>query len=65
MSDKKSKYELMLEGIIAQSKEFYLTDEENLKVLKDLSVGMEDFLYKEKKIEAASEMELTGLVLNA
>jgi hypothetical protein len=65
MSENKSKYESMLEEIIANSNQFYLTDEQNLQVLKDLSVGMEDFLYKEKKIEAASEMELTGLVLNA
>ena len=65
MKDNKSSYELMLEGIIAESKEFYLTAEENLNVLKDLSEGMEDFLYKEKKIETASEMELTGLILNA
>lgn len=65
MTKEKSKYELKLEALIAKSKAFYLTEEENLQVLKDLSEGMEDFLYKEKKIETQSEIELRGLVLNA
>jgi len=65
MNKEKSKYELKLEALIAQSTAFSLTEEENLQVLKDLSVGMDDFLYKEKKIEAQSEIELRGLVLNA
>lgn len=65
MNKEKSKYELKLEALIAQSTAFSLTEEENLQVLKDLSVGMEDFLYKEKKIETQSEIELRGLVLNA
>jgi hypothetical protein len=65
MAKEKSKYELKLEALIAKSKAFSLTQEESLQVLKDLSVGMEDFLYKEKKIETQSEIELRGLVLNA
>ena len=65
MNKEKSKYELKLEALIAQSTAFSLTEEENLQVLKDLSVGMDDFLYKEKKIKAQSEIELRGLVLNA
>jgi hypothetical protein len=65
MTKEKSKYELKLEALIAESKAFSLTQEENLQVLKDLSVGMEEFLYQEKRIEAQSEIELRGLVLNA
>jgi hypothetical protein len=65
MNKEKSKYELKLEALIAQSTSFSLTQEENIQVLKDLSMGMEDFLYEEKKIETQSKIELRGLVLNA
>lgn len=46
-----------LQRIINAAVVFRLTDEENLQILKDLSKGIEEFLWQEKKIAAATLLE--------
>ncbi|GEM_PF-5304116 len=65
MAIPKSEYEKMLEGILAESTEFFLSEERSMEVFEELNKGMEEFLYKEKKIEVESELELTSIILNA
>lgn len=65
MAIPKSEYEKMLEGILAESTEFFLSEERSMEVFEELNKGMEEFLNKEKKIEVESELELTSIILNA
>jgi hypothetical protein len=65
MTESKSKYELMLEGIAAESKKVSFTDAENFQIIKELNEGMEDFLLTQRRIEKKSANQLRGICLNA
>lgn len=65
MEQSKSRYEVMLEGVIAKSRKVSFTDEQNFRIIEELNEGMEDFLYEQKKTKKESERELTSIELNA
>jgi hypothetical protein len=65
MGKLQSTYDQMLHSILLQSKPVVFTQEQNDEISKDLNKGMDDFLHEQRVIERESEMELSGIVLNA
>lgn len=53
-----------LKRIIANAERITFTDEENFQIMKDLSKGMEEFLWQEKQIQAATLIEMRGIILD-
>jgi hypothetical protein len=61
----KSQYELVMEQFEQEGKVFTYTEQDSLAIVEDINNGMEDFLHKQKISEKASELELSGIILNA
>lgn len=61
----KSQYDLVMEEFEREGKVVTYGEEENSAIIKALNNGMEDFLYTQKLNEKASELELSGIILNA
>lgn len=61
----KSQYDLVMQEFEDQGNVVTYNDQENFAIISGLSNGLEDFLYAQKLNEKASELELSGIILNA
>ena len=53
-----------LDRLAAGCTRIIFTDEENLQIMKDLSKGMTEFLWEEKKIRKETILEFKDLILD-
>ena len=61
----KSQFELAMDQFAEEGSVIIYTDMDSLSIIEDVNTGMEDFHYLQKNNEIASELELSGIVLNA
>lgn len=61
----KSEYERLMEKFQREGKVKIFSEEETHEIISELNKGLNDFLNKKKHNEKASELELSGIVLNS
>lgn len=61
----KSQFELAMEQFAEEGNVIIYSDKDSLSIIEDVNKGLEDFQYLQKNNVIASELELSGIVLNA
>jgi len=62
---KLSAYESELINLVSKGKVRTYTEEENIRIIKELNNDMDSFLYDQRTRDKATEIELAGVILNA
>ena len=65
MIEIKSQYELIMERYANEKRVTTYSEADNLSMMECLNKGMEDFLHTQKKSYKLSELEMSGIILNA
>lgn len=59
----KNLYDQIHDRLVAEGRVHTFTDEENLKLMDELSEGMPDFLQEQRVKQSQSELELKKIIL--